>query len=69
MRSGTQLKGLKGASVVVQSQKEQGKGVAPLLSKSEPQEKKESEKPKESKRFPSEKPKPYMHLSDSHKGL
>ena len=69
LRSGTQIEGHKGVSDEVGSQKEQGKGVAPLPNESEPQEKKESEKPKESKRFPSEKPKPYMHLSDSHKGL
>jgi len=45
LRSGTQLKaGPKGASVEVESQKEYDKGVPPLPSESEPQEKRESEK-------------------------
>ena len=38
-------------------QKEQGKGIAPLPSESKLQEKRETEKPKESKTLP---PKPYM---------
>ena len=46
-----------GVSDEVGSQKEQDKGVDPLPNKSELQEKRESEKPKESKTLP---PKPYM---------
>jgi len=57
MRSGSQLEGPKGTSVVVESKKEFDKGVASLPSDSEPQEKRESEKPKESKTLPT---KPYV---------
>jgi len=57
LRSGTQLEGPKGVNDEVDSEKEQEKGVAPLPSESEPQEKRESERPKESNTLP---PKPYM---------
>jgi len=57
LRSGTQIEGHKGVSDEVGSQKEQGKAVAPLPSGSEPQDKRESEKPKELKTLH---PKPYM---------
>ena len=57
LRSGTHLDGPKGGSDDMGSQKGKDNGVAPLLSKSEPQEKRESEKSKESKTIP---PKPYM---------
>jgi len=57
LRTGTQLKGPKGVSDEVGSEREQDKGVAPLPSRSEPQEKRENEKEKESKTLP---PKPYM---------
>jgi len=46
LRSGTQLEGPRGASDEVESQKEYDKGVAPLHSESELQEKRESERPK-----------------------
>jgi len=57
LRSGTQLEGPKGVSDEVRSQKEQDKGVASLPSEREPQQKRENEKPKESKTLP---PKLYM---------
>jgi len=57
LRSGTQLKGPKGVSDEIGSEREEEKGVAPLPNRSEPQEKRENEKEKESKTFT---PKPYM---------
>ena len=66
LRSGTQLEGPKGVSDEVGSQKGQDKSVAPLPSEREPQEKRESERPKKSKSLP---PKPYMAPSHFHKGL
>jgi len=57
LRSGTQLEDPQGVSDEVGRQKEKGKHVAPLPSESEPHEKRENEKPKESKTLP---PKPYM---------
>jgi len=66
LRSDTQLEGPKGVSDEVRSKKEQHKGVAPLPSESEPQDKREREKSKESKILP---PKPYMPPCHFHKGL
>jgi len=66
LRSGTYLDGPKGDSDDMGSQKGLDNGVAPLPSKSEPQEKRESEKPKESKTIPL---KPYMPPCHFHKGL
>ena len=57
LKSGIQLEGPKGASDEVESEKEYDKGVTPLPSESEPQEKRQSEKQKELKTLP---PKPYM---------
>ena len=57
LRSGTQLDGPKGASVGVESQKEHDKDVTPLHCENEPQEKRESQRPKESKSLS---PQPYM---------
>jgi len=57
LRSGTQPEGPKGVCDEVRSEEGQDKGVAPLLSESEPQEKRKSEKSKASKTLP---PKPYM---------
>ena len=52
LRSGTQLEGPKVVSEKVGNQKEQEKGAALLPSEIEPQEKRESETPKESKTLP-----------------
>jgi len=57
LRSGTQLGGPKGTSDEVGSQEGQHEGVASLPSRSEPEEKRDDEKEKESKTLP---PKPYM---------
>jgi len=57
LRSGTQLEDPKVVNNEVESEKEQEKGVAPLPSESDPQEKRESERPKVSKTLH---PKPYM---------
>ena len=56
-RSGTQLEGPKRISDEMGSEREQENGVAPLPSRSEPEEKRENEKQKESTTLP---PKPYM---------
>jgi len=66
LRSGTQLEDPKGVSDEMGSQEGQDKSVVPLPSESEPQEKRESEKPKELKTLP---PKPYMPPGHFHKGL
>jgi len=55
--SGTQLEGPKGASVEVESQKKDDKGVAPLPSDHESREQRESERLKEQRPLS---PKPYM---------
>jgi len=57
LRSGTQLEGPKGASVEVESSKEDDKGVAPLPSENENKEQREIERVKELRPLSS---KPYM---------
>jgi len=52
LRSSTQLEDPKGISDEVGSQERQDKGIAPLPSESDSQEKRESEKPKDSKTLP-----------------
>ena len=52
LRSSTQLEGPKGVSDDVGSQKEQGKGVAPMLSESKPQEKEKVRNQRSQRPFP-----------------